>query len=65
MPQPVHQPAPQPAPPQPAPEPRVAAPEPARGRRRGWWIVLQFVIGLAIIAGVAAAIVVLYIRYYQ
>jgi hypothetical protein len=31
----------------------------------GWRVVLQFVIGLLVIAGVAAAIVALYIRYYQ
>lgn len=30
-----------------------------------WKVVLQFVVGLAVIAGVAAAIVMLYIRYYQ
>lgn len=31
----------------------------------GWRVVLQFVVGLLVIAAVAAAIVVLYIRYYQ
>lgn len=36
-----------------------------RAPRRGWWVVLQFVIGLAVIAGVAFAIVWLYVRYYQ
>ena len=30
-----------------------------------WMVVLQFVIGLLVIAGVAAAIVYLYIKYYQ
>ncbi|HEY6737146.1 MAG TPA: hypothetical protein VI322_05520 [Candidatus Saccharimonadia bacterium] len=31
----------------------------------GVWIVLQFVIGLAVIAGVAAAVVWLWVKYYQ
>jgi len=31
----------------------------------GWKVALQFVIGLLVIAGVAAAIVYLYIKYYQ
>ena len=31
----------------------------------GWKIVLQFVLGLAVIVVVAAAIVWLYVRYYQ
>lgn len=33
--------------------------------RSGWWTVLQFVVGLLVIIGVAAAVVALYIRYYQ
>jgi hypothetical protein len=40
--------------------------EPVRTKKGGGWkVVLQFVIGLAVIAGVAAAIVWLYIKYYQ
>ncbi len=39
--------------------------EPPQPRRRVWLVVLQFVIGLLVIAGVAAAIVALYLRYYQ
>jgi len=31
----------------------------------GWKIVLQFVVGLLVIVGVAASIVFLYIKYYQ
>jgi hypothetical protein len=31
----------------------------------GWKVVLQFVVGLLVIVGVAAAIVFLYIKYYQ
>ncbi len=40
---------------------------PARTKKRGggWKVVLQFVVGLAVIAAVAAAIVWLYIKYYQ
>jgi hypothetical protein len=40
---------------------------PKRRRKSGgtWKVVLQFVIGLGVIAGVATAIVVLYLRYYQ
>jgi hypothetical protein len=54
------------------------APEPRRGQKQlkqrkqrkqssggAWRVVLQFVIGLVVIAGVAAAIVALYIRYYH
>jgi hypothetical protein len=59
--------------PYPADEQYDEAPAPKakrRGRQPGsgggaWKIVLQFVIGLAVIAGVAAAIVALYIKYYQ
>jgi hypothetical protein len=40
-------------------------PQPVRAKRGGWKIVLQFVVGLAVIASVAAAIVWLYIKYYQ
>jgi hypothetical protein len=42
----------------------VAAAKPKR-RSGGAKVVLQFVIGLLVIAGVAAAIVALYIRYYS
>ena len=38
---------------------------PKRGGSSGWKVFLQFVVGLLVIAGVAAAIVALYIRYYQ
>jgi hypothetical protein len=31
----------------------------------GWKVALQFVVGLLVIVGVAAAIVALYVRYYQ
>jgi hypothetical protein len=42
------------------------APAPKRAKRGGGWkIVVQFIVGLAVIAGVAAAIVWLYIKYYQ
>jgi hypothetical protein len=40
-------------------------PQPAPAARRGWWTALQFVIGLLVIAGVAVAIIALYMRYYQ
>jgi hypothetical protein len=48
----------------------VAAPAPAAKPKRarmsgGWRTVLQFVIGLLVIAGVAAAVIALYLRYYQ
>ena len=49
------------------PQPQRQA-KPAKQKRRGggaWRVVLQFVIGIAVIAAVAAAIVFLYIRYYQ
>jgi len=36
----------------------------SKAKRSGWKVVLQFVIGLAVIAAVAAAIVWLYIKYY-
>jgi hypothetical protein len=63
----AQRPAPQPAPMRQAPQ---AQPQDAvrSSKRRGggaWRVVLQFVIGLLVIAGVAAAIVALYIRYYQ
>lgn len=48
--------------------PAVQQPRPAKKRSSGggvWRAVVQFVIGLLVIAGVAAAIVALYIRYYQ
>lgn len=48
---------------QPAAAPRQAAPRP-KGNR-ALWVALQFIIGLLVIAGVAAAIVMLYVRYYQ
>jgi hypothetical protein len=38
---------------------------PAKPRKGGWRVVLQFIVGLLVIIGVAAAIVALYIRYYQ
>ena len=46
---------------------RAEQPAPVRTKRGGggWKVVLQFVIGLLVIAGVAAAIVWLYIKYYQ
>jgi hypothetical protein len=49
---------------QPAP---VRAQRPVRQKtsRTGWRIALQFIVGLAVIAGVAFAIVWLYVRYYQ
>ena len=47
--------------PQPQAQPKV---KPARARRGAWMVVLQFVVGLLVIAGVAAAIVWLYIKYY-
>lgn len=34
-------------------------------RTAGWKVALQFVVGLLVIVGVAAAIVALYVRYYQ
>jgi hypothetical protein len=37
----------------------------AERKSKGWQVVLQFVIGLFVIAGVAAAIVALYIKYYK
>jgi hypothetical protein len=40
------------------------APRPAR-KSKGWQVVLQFVVGLVVIVGVAAAIVALYIKYYK
>ena len=39
--------------------------KPKRQGSGAWKVVLQFVIGLLVIAGVAAAIVALYIKYYQ
>jgi hypothetical protein len=42
-----------------------SAPTKVRKPNRSWRIALQFVIGLAVIAGVAFAIVWLYVRYYQ
>jgi hypothetical protein len=35
------------------------------GGRRGWRVAAQFLVGLLVIAAVAAAIVGLYVRYYQ
>lgn len=49
---------------QPAPEQSQRKPKRAK-KGGGWRVVLQFVIGLLVIAAVASAIVVLYIRYYQ
>jgi hypothetical protein len=48
--------------PAPAPATQTAG---SKGKRRGWLVLLQFVIGLLIIVGVAAAIVMLYMKYYQ
>lgn len=71
---PQSRPMPRPVPPrhqpsqaQPQPQPQAAAqqPKPERSGGGAWRVVLQFVVGLAVIAGVAAAIVALYIRYYQ
>ncbi|HEX3082424.1 MAG TPA: hypothetical protein VHQ86_04165, partial [Candidatus Saccharimonadia bacterium] len=58
------------APEAPAPrmQPMQEAPMPKAKRRKrggGWMVALQFVVGLLVIAGVAAAIVWLYIKYYQ
>jgi hypothetical protein len=40
--------------------------QPASQKRKGGWkVVAQFVLGLAVIVVVAAAIVWLYVRYYQ
>ena len=73
-PRPVAKPAPQPrqqAPqPRPAHQPRSAAPEPqevapAVKTSGGWRTFVQVLIGLVVIAAVASAIVVLYVRYYQ
>jgi hypothetical protein len=53
------------------PDTRVAAPAPeaksapAKRGGGGWKIGLQFAVGLLVIVGVAAAIVWLYIKYYQ
>jgi len=49
-------------------EPAASVSSPKKQAKRqlgGWSVVLQFIIGLLVIAGVAAAIVALYIRYYQ
>lgn len=62
-----------PVPPQPGsrrPAPALQADEPVAQaapapRGSGWKIVLQFVIGLVVIAVVAGAIVYLYIKYYS
>jgi hypothetical protein len=47
-----------------APQQRQAS-RPRKRKGSVWGVVLQFIIGLLVIAGVAAAIVALYIRYYQ
>lgn len=39
--------------------------KPAKKKGNGWKIALQFIIGLLVIVGVAAAIVALYVKYYQ
>ena len=46
-------------------EPESQAKPASAKRGGGWKVVLQFVIGLLVIVGVAAAIVMLYIKYYQ
>jgi hypothetical protein len=52
--------------PQPAPrQQRAEADEPMPRKTAAWKVVLQFVVGLIVIVGVAAAIVALYVRYYQ
>lgn len=72
----VQQPAPRPVAPQqpavrpaqpssPQTQPVPAAEAPSGRKGTGWQTVLQFVAGLLVIAGVAAAVVWLYIRYYQ
>jgi len=49
-----------------ADEPVPAASAPTASKARGgWWTALQFIIGLLVIVGVAAAIIALYMRYYQ
>lgn len=47
--------------------PAQPQPRPAQPQRRGggWRVVVQFIVGLLVIVGVAAAIVALYVRYYQ
>ncbi len=77
---PIERPEPRPEPRQSAPTSRpvarVEAPAPleidtrelsapAAPRTSAWKIVLQFIVGLLVIAGVATAIVALYVKYYQ
>ena len=46
-------------------QPQAAPTDAAPAKRGGWRVVVQFVVGLLVIVGVAAAIVALYVRYYQ
>ncbi|MDB5179037.1 MAG: hypothetical protein JWN01_980 [Patescibacteria group bacterium] len=48
-----------------AQQPAQSQPQASSRRGGGWRVVAQFVIGLLVIIGVAAAIVALYVRYYQ
>jgi len=57
----VPQPAVRPA----KPEGRSARAAKPERRSGGWRVALQFFVGLVVIVGVAAAIVALYVRYYQ
>jgi hypothetical protein len=47
----------------PAPAPQGQPERPARGG--GLAVVIQFIVGLLVIVGVAAAVVVLWLKYYQ
>ena len=71
---PASQPVPAPRPVQPRPVQPATMAQPAqapaekRAKQRksgGWRVAMQFVIGLLVIIGVAAAIVALYVKYYQ